>query len=318
MPDELSGPVGLRWRTQNVANKDSDQQKVIRLLATISKDNGGKSPDWNTIPLSGGDGQCPKLLSDAIWDFQSFWKKKGVFHLIDGVVDRGMHTWQKLNQLALGGSLVNPSVQPQNDPPKLIWSPVTTIPNIWQITNIWQLAVGEIGQLGGAKVEITQPGGKKFVVRGAGAGFGVSVDPKGMLQLMKGVSEPAAKIALKPLMELLAANAAFNIGDYLQLAGVNLNQVTDGRIIVNPLNQYLGRPTAISKYNLFGASAPYPFFITSAGAGVAAGVEVGYMRMGGFPPWPDFFGFYGSSGMTAKVGAGVQGLFYSTIDVVDL
>ena len=146
-----------------------------------------------TPPLSGGDKTCPKLLADAIWDFQVFWKNKGVFHHIDGVVDPGMHTWQKLNQMARRGGPVSPDTPPDTPKPKLIWTE-PQIPGAWQITNIWSLAVGEIGQLGGADLEICQPNGKKFKMRGIGAGFGASIDPKGMTQLIKDVEEPAAKL----------------------------------------------------------------------------------------------------------------------------
>jgi len=317
MADSLTGPVGLRWRTQNVANKDSDQKKVIALLAAISKSDGGKSEDWGTPPLSGGDKMCPKLLADAIWDFQVHWKSKGVFHLIDGVVDPGLHTWQKLNQMAKrgGGGPVGPVTPPDTPKPKLIWTE-PQIPGAWQITNIWSLAVGEIGLLGGADLEISPPDGKKFKMKGIGAGFGASIDPKGMVQLMKDVEEPAAQLALKPLLTLLGTGAVFNLGDYLQKFGVSLSSVTGGRIFVNPINQYVGRPTRVSRYAIAGGLRP-PFFITSAGAGFAAGMEAGYVRLGQAVLYPDFIGIYGTSGVNLKFGAGVQGMMYYTYDVVD-
>jgi hypothetical protein len=99
MPDTLAKPVGLRGRIQPVANLASDQDKIISRLAKIPQKSGGKQEDWTVPPLSGPDGSCPQVLADAIWDFQSFWKDRGVFHVIDGVVDPGMHTWQQLLQL---------------------------------------------------------------------------------------------------------------------------------------------------------------------------------------------------------------------------
>jgi hypothetical protein len=40
---------------------------------------------------------------DAIWDFQVFWKAKGVFRNIDAVVDPNKNTLKKLNELAPSG-----------------------------------------------------------------------------------------------------------------------------------------------------------------------------------------------------------------------
>ncbi len=98
----IDGPVGLRGRTRNVKNNAKDQGKVIQLLATIPESQGGKKAAWAVMTPSGSDGICPKLLADAIWDFQVFWKAKGVFHNIDGVVDPGKNTLKKLNELAAG------------------------------------------------------------------------------------------------------------------------------------------------------------------------------------------------------------------------
>ena len=98
----LDGPVGLRFRKQNVRNNASDQDKVIKLLAKIPKAQGGKKEEWATVPLTGADGACPSFVSDAIWDFQVFWKNKGHFHNIDGVVDPKMNTLAQMNLLAAG------------------------------------------------------------------------------------------------------------------------------------------------------------------------------------------------------------------------
>jgi hypothetical protein len=99
----LDGPVGLRWRTQNVKNYSRDQTKIIDLLKQIPASDGGKKEEWATAPLAGADGKCPKLLADAIWDFQKHWKSKGQFRSIDGVVDPAMNTLAKLNALTPGG-----------------------------------------------------------------------------------------------------------------------------------------------------------------------------------------------------------------------
>lgn len=99
----LRGPVGLRWRTQNVTNNSDDQAKIIDLLFQIPVSDGGKQGVWAVKPLAGADRSCPRELADAIWDFQSHWKRQGVFHHIDGVVDPGMNTLRRLNDLTPGG-----------------------------------------------------------------------------------------------------------------------------------------------------------------------------------------------------------------------
>ena len=107
MAASLRGPVGRRGRVQNVANFASDQAQVISLLASLPAAKGGKSEAWANPPLAGPDGACPLFVSDAIWDFQSFWKARGVFRNIDGVVDPGGHTLAQMNNLAAGGSGVS-------------------------------------------------------------------------------------------------------------------------------------------------------------------------------------------------------------------
>jgi hypothetical protein len=123
MPLRLRGPVGLRWRTQRVANFADDQASVIALLASIPAAKGGKKESWTTAPLSGPDGQIPQVLSDAIWDFQSWWKALGAFQNIDGVVDPGGHTLWQLNNLA-SGAPTTPSDSPSA--PGVIVQPPTT------------------------------------------------------------------------------------------------------------------------------------------------------------------------------------------------
>jgi hypothetical protein len=98
----IDAPVGLRNRSQNVANNTRDQTKIMKLLAAIPASQGGKKETWATLPLTGADRQCPKHLADAIWDFQTFWKKRGLFAVIDGVVDPGKRTLKRMNDLVYG------------------------------------------------------------------------------------------------------------------------------------------------------------------------------------------------------------------------
>jgi len=121
MPVAIDGPVGLRMRSQNVRNNSRDQEKVIGLLAKIPAAQGGKKDDWEVPPLAGPDGSCPKFLVDAIWNFQFFWRSKGVAHVVDGVVDPGMTSLRKLNELAAGGGDTPPTpVDPQTLPLDII------------------------------------------------------------------------------------------------------------------------------------------------------------------------------------------------------
>jgi len=94
----LSGPVGTS-PSRRVMNSNADQRLVIELLAGISALDGGKREEWRILPLAGPAGQCSPLLAEAIWKFQSFWKTKGVFRNIDGVVDPGGNTIRKLTEL---------------------------------------------------------------------------------------------------------------------------------------------------------------------------------------------------------------------------
>ena len=96
----LSGPVGRRGRITQVTNNNQDQQNVIDLLAAIPRIHGGMKEHWQVTPLAGPSGSCPQFLADAIWDFQSWWKRIGVFKNIDGVVDPGGNTLKQLNFLA--------------------------------------------------------------------------------------------------------------------------------------------------------------------------------------------------------------------------
>lgn len=315
----IRGPVGKRHNTQNVTNSAEDQRIVIGLLSSISTEQGGKREAWPAPPLAGPPGQCPSFVVDAIWDFQRFWKTKGVFHNIDGVVDPGGRTLKRLNEIVRGAPPAPPP-GPDPSPPRQPIISEPRIPGTWQITNVWSLALGEVGQLGGVELEITEPSGKKFVIRAAGAGFGVSIDPISYAKALKvGLKAlnpfmGAAAAGLVPIMEMLGKGVVFNIGDYLQKFGVSLSSVTQGRLIANPINQYIGRPTVLSRSLITGAGIA-PFAITSASAGVLAGGEGGVVCMGGV--LAPVIGCYGSLGVTIKVGGGVQGMLYSPIKIYE-
>lgn len=102
----IDGPVGLRFRAQQVTNNARDQQKIVNLLAAIPAAQGGKREAWQLAPASpGGDHNCPKPLGDAIWDFQTFWKAKEKLVVVDGVVDPGRSSLKKMNDLASAAPL---------------------------------------------------------------------------------------------------------------------------------------------------------------------------------------------------------------------
>ena len=104
MTIRLDGAVGMRDAKTNVRNLASDQRKVISLLAAIGDEKGGKRGAWSSPPPAPGDGACSWDLRNAIWDFQTYWKERGVFHNIDGVVDPFGHTLRHKNFLAPAGS----------------------------------------------------------------------------------------------------------------------------------------------------------------------------------------------------------------------
>jgi hypothetical protein len=103
MAERIDGPVGKRYRKQNVTNNSRDQAKVIGLLAAIPESKGGKKESWEEVPpLAGADGSCAGWLVDAIWNFQVFWKANGVLRVVDGVVDRDKSTLRAMNELVEG------------------------------------------------------------------------------------------------------------------------------------------------------------------------------------------------------------------------
>jgi hypothetical protein len=319
----LDGPVGLRWNKVNVDNSAEDQRRVIALLRRIKVSDGGKKEAWPAPILDGGDGKCAPILLDAIWTYQRHWQKRGIFKNIDGVVDPGGHTIYRLNLMAGGGG-AEPG--PPDLPSKLIIRN-ERVPGTWQVTNVWTASLGEVGLVGGAKVEITQPDGKKFVVSGAGAGVGIGIDPISYAKaLTKGLQTlipffDAAKFGLTPILEMLAKGVGFSLGDYLQLFGMNLLSLTRGVLIANPLNKYIGRPLAVSRYAITEAGKAN-FGIASLSGGIGAGGECGLMGFGGPVVGPavllcPVLGSYGSIGVTAKVGAGGQYMIYATTGVTD-
>ena len=320
----LDGPVGHRWNQVNVKNTQQDQERVIGLLSSIGSADGGKKEAWPSPILAGGNGQCTPYLLSAIWDFQKHWKQRGVFKNIDGVVDPGGHTLLRLNLLAGGGA---PPPGPEPEPFKPIIRN-ERVAGTFQVTNVWSLNLGEGGMGGLARVEVTQPDGKKFEMRGGGLGFGYSIDPisyaKALKEGLKALNPmfDAAEIALKPILELLARGVGFSIGDYFQLLGGSLSSLTKGVLVANPINKYVGRPTAVSRYMITEAGNAN-FAIASLGGGVGAGGECGLLGFGGPAVGPAMLlcpviGCYGSMGVTAKIGVGGQVMMYSTTAVKDM
>ena len=98
--ETIEKPVGVRWRSITEANLADDQATVIGLLADIQGAQGGQKELWTTPPRAGASGTCPQPLAEAIWTFQTHWKTKGEFAVIDGVVDPAMNTLKKMNALA--------------------------------------------------------------------------------------------------------------------------------------------------------------------------------------------------------------------------
>lgn len=200
MTVDLSGPVGLRWRSTNVTNRSADQMKIIGLLGSISNSEGGKMEDWTVQPLAGPNGVCPKPLADAIWDFQSFWKARGVFHNIDGVADPGGNTLKHLNMLAPGGGggrlmpvdPLPPKPSPPNKPGGIFHDllvRMTPRPTNWKIAGTATVSVSatiEGAPLAAATGTITlsntrNPGSAvPLKMRGAGLSFGPDAIPGGL------------------------------------------------------------------------------------------------------------------------------------------
>ena len=317
----LQGPVGLRWKKQQVKNTQSDQKKVAALLAAIPGSSGGKKNQWYAPPLPGLDGQCTQALADAIWSFQQFWKSRGLFQVIDGTVDPGMHTWQTLVKLAKGQAPMPPL--PSQGEKKLLNSQPRA-PGTWQITNIWSFSLGEVGLLGAVELEITQPDGAKYKLKGTGAGFGWSMDPKGLSDTINKVGGPEAPATLLALLESASRGIGFSLGDLLQKipgAGFLTPTTTRGVIISNPLRRVIGLKQRPLSRSLLTGGGNTVFGISSGSANVIAGSETGIVLfgLGGISSawFADAIAFYGSRGVTIKAGVGVQGMVYNGYSVED-
>lgn len=177
----LSGPVGLRWRVNKVTNSAEDQQKVIGLLAEIPKNEGGRKGSWTPNPLAGPNGNCPKFLADAIWQFQAFWKDSGLFKNIDGVVDPGGNTLRHMNHLVFGKG--GGRVMPIDPKPKgagflqVLFSKMAPRPTNWRIekSSTISLSFAEFGFADGTMVVSNKlnPGSAvPLLLNGAGLSLG--------------------------------------------------------------------------------------------------------------------------------------------------
>lgn len=322
MSVHIDGPVGRRWNQVNVQNSQQDQQRIIGLLSRISVTNGGKKEEWPAPILPGADGDCSPYLLSAIWDFQKFWLARGLFHNIDGVVDPEGHTLFRMNLMAEGA---NPAPDPVRPKPSVQNRRAS---GTWQVTNIWSVALGEVGMVGGSTVEIAQPDDKKFEIIGWGAGAGYGIDPITLSKVLKeGLKAlnpfaDVAKFALGKLLESVAKGVGFSLGDYYQLFGGSLSSVTSGVLIPNPINQYVGRPTVVSRY-LMTEAGRANYAIASAGGGILAGAECGLMGFGGPAIGPSMLfcpvlGYYGTAGATWKIGGSAQVMLYQMADVREI
>ena len=333
----ISAPVGIRFKVHNVANFQKDQQTVSNLLFKIPMEFGGKGPTsanapgrWLAAVLAGPNKSCPKEIADAIWDFQVHWKNQGVFKNIDGVADPDGNTIKLMEKLV--GAPPHPldpiptpvsPERPELPKPKTVISE-PRIPGTWQITSVSSFAVGELGMLGLLKLQITQPDGKVFEVKAYGAGFGFGIDPSSLAKVLKGVGSaatPAVQFALKELSNMILKGIGFNLGDYIQMMGGSLNQMTRGQIIPNPLNQYIGGPRVPTRYGLVGGIGGAQMMMYSAGASVVGGFEGGVVLMGpsalsGIQA--EFVGCYGLAGLTAKISAGATGMLYNIYGDTDV
>ena len=317
----LQGAVGMRWRKQQVKNSQSDQKKVAALLAVIPGSSGGKKDHWYAPPLPGSDGQCTQALADAIWSFQQFWKSKGLFQVIDGTVDPGMHTWQTLVKLAKGQAPMPP--QPSSGEKTLLNSQ-PRVPGTWQITNIWSFSLGEVGLLGAVELEITQPDGARFKLKGAGAGFGWSMDPKGLSDTINKVGGPEAPATLLALFESASRGIGFSLGDLIQKipgAGMLTPTTTRGVIFANPVRRLIGLNQRSLSRGLLTGGGNTVFGISTGSANIVAGSETGIIvfGLGGISSawFANAIAMYGSSGVTIKAGVGVQGMVYNGYQVDD-
>jgi hypothetical protein len=59
LAENIGDPVGLRCRSVNFTNNQSDQSKVISLLSRNPRGQGAKKEVWPTPPLAGPNGSIP-------------------------------------------------------------------------------------------------------------------------------------------------------------------------------------------------------------------------------------------------------------------
>jgi hypothetical protein len=335
----ISAPVGIRFKVHNVANFQKDQQTVSDLLFKIPLQYGGKGPTragetgpWLVAVPGGPNKVCRKEIADAILDFQVHWKNKGVFHNIDGVADPDGNTIKLMEKLAGAPShpldpIPKPGMPvipetPETPKPKVI----LTNPRVggsWQITSVTSFAVGELYQVGGIKMEITQPEGKKFEIGAVAGGIGASTDPAAIAKWLKNIPGLASPAVLQGLKLMEARGVGLNIGDYLQWFGLPLSQVTQGRIIGNPIFAFPGAPAQPTRVALVGGTLP-GFTVFSANLGAGMGVEggiIGFGASGRLNPMivnSSFIGCYGLGGATLKIGGALSTMFYEITSVTDL
>lgn len=204
MAVQLDLPVGLRGKTQPVASKSRDQEKVVWLLSNIPLLSGGMREPWAELPpLIGADGSCPKQIADAIWTFQSFWQPFGGCKVIDGVVDPKGSTLGKMNELVTrvnpspkppgrGGGPVLPPVEPQKWTivKELKYAPVPGLPNT--PLEIGQKAVSF--KIEGMRITVRKDLDEPMHLLFLGGGVGWSLD-------MKLLFKPPAGLKTNPWME---------------------------------------------------------------------------------------------------------------------
>jgi hypothetical protein len=148
----ISGPVGIRNGTQQVANAVVDQAKVIGLLSLIRPTDGGKLGVWIPPPLPGPVRKCPPQLADAIRGFQQVWRARGELGIADGVVDPQGRTLRKLDALAS-----NMLVGPGGIDPSLITFRQTNPANLTAAHAVTQQVIAPL-TMGDLFYEIAQTG----------------------------------------------------------------------------------------------------------------------------------------------------------------
>ncbi len=152
--DPLDGPVGLRWKTQNVLNLTDDQQYIIDQLGQIDENLGGKKSYYSStgdVPKALTNGKCDPDLLNAILDFQKFWISQGKLKVADGVVDRRGPSL-RLMDLAVQGMAFAPdplkSIPPEGQhDPTACWAAcyswwLSAAPEQWPVTQLNVLAAG--------------------------------------------------------------------------------------------------------------------------------------------------------------------------------